>query len=219
MTVVESSPATMESVKLDLRFTGDTRVEPGSALESQICDKFVAARQKQLERFNDPDFDLPSMPPCVVKVMEISQSPDPSLRALENVLQMDQALAAKILRMANSPIYGGTRRIDSLQSAINRLGVVSIRNVVLAIAVNSTIKSAAKIGPVANVLWEHSIATGIASQVLARAGLPRISNTWTRRSTCVALSSPWASKAFFSSGNVAAFADFLHTFTDCFSAK
>ncbi|MEI6231513.1 MAG: HDOD domain-containing protein [Planctomycetota bacterium] len=168
MNVVESSTATMEAVKLDLRFTGDTRIEPSSALECQISDKFVSARRKQLERFNDPDFDLPSMPPCVTKVVEISQSPDPSPRALEQVLQLDQALAAKILRMANSPIYGGTRRIDTLQSAITRLGVVSIRNVVLAIAVNSTIKSDSRIGPVANVLWEHSISTGIAAQVLAK---------------------------------------------------
>ena len=59
----------------------------------------------------------------------------------------------------------------------------------------------------------------MASQVLARAVLPTISKTCSRRSIWWALSSRWLSKTFLSSGSLAALAALPSERVPCFSAQ
>jgi HD-like signal output (HDOD) protein len=44
--------------------------------------------------------DLPSLPQVVVRVMELTENPDSTAQEINNVLNQDQAMTAKVLRMA-----------------------------------------------------------------------------------------------------------------------
>ena len=93
-----------------------------------------------LERVLD---DAPEAVPLNQTAMEIiRQTGDPSSTASEiaRVLQTDQALAARVLKIANSAFYGLPRQIASIESAVMLLGQKTVRNVALTATMSSAVE-------------------------------------------------------------------------------
>lgn len=153
--------------EMNLLFSGTPRVTPQGPAEEEFSSRFNLWAGNCRETFADPGFDLPTLPSSAVRVMSLLQNPDAASRDIARALQMDVVLTAKFLRMANSAIYGGTRRVDSVQAAINRLGMAVVKGVVLAISLNSTVIKEKRLGAKASELWDHSISAGLAAQELA----------------------------------------------------
>lgn len=61
--------------------------------------------------------NLPPMPHIILKAREILSEPDSSLRELARVIEIDQALVAKVLTLANSAYYGVSGMVSSIQHA------------------------------------------------------------------------------------------------------
>ncbi len=91
-----------------------------------------ALRLHVVDRLLKEDFSVPAMPQLAVRVLELTRDENFSLRALEKLVQTDQAVTARILRYANSVLVGSERRVDSLGLAIQRLGTDEVVNVILA---------------------------------------------------------------------------------------
>ena len=89
------------------------------------------------------------------------------LARLEKAVAMDQALTAKILRIANSPFYGAVREIKTVSEAIVRLGFVTIRNWTLVTATRSVFLGAGAT-PLFHKIWRQSILTAMAAQLVAQ---------------------------------------------------
>ena len=49
--------------------------------------------------------DLPTLPSTLMKIWTILESPDSSSSDIEEVIALDMSLAAKVIRLANSPFY------------------------------------------------------------------------------------------------------------------
>lgn len=77
---------------------------------------------------------LPSLPHVVHQVLELVQDPESSVADLVEVLLLDQAMTARILRLANSSYYGFVRRIDTITQAVAVLGKNDIGDHVLGTA-------------------------------------------------------------------------------------
>ncbi|WP_456371366.1 HDOD domain-containing protein [Thermodesulfatator atlanticus] len=111
---------------------------------------------------------LPTLPQTSQRVLTAIEK-DASAKELEKIIHEDQALAAKILKIANSPLYataGGETK--SLKMAIVRLGFGEVRNIVLANALNYVLKPAATFRKFDLVrLWIHSIGVARAAFLLA----------------------------------------------------
>lgn len=67
--------------------------------------------------------NLPSPPGVALQIIELAQDPNASLADAARVVAMDPALSARILRMANSPLYATRRRATTLAQAMSTLGV------------------------------------------------------------------------------------------------
>ncbi|MFQ5653337.1 MAG: HDOD domain-containing protein, partial [Planctomycetota bacterium] len=65
---------------------------------------------------------LPSMPMVVMKVLELVDRENVTAKEIASTIQQDPALAAKLLQAANSPFFGVTREIGSIQQAAVVLG-------------------------------------------------------------------------------------------------
>ena len=112
---------------------------------------------------------LPPLPTSAMRVIALTKNPATSARELENVIGQDPALAAGMLRQANSAYYGYARRISSLQEAIVVLGFQATQGLAMASAV----------GPILKVklvgyeieqdgLWKHSMITAMAAKSLCK---------------------------------------------------
>ena len=80
--------------------------------------------------------DLPALPSVVKRVMELTEDPNSTARDINEVINQDQSMTAKVLRLANSAFYGFPRRISSVTDATIMLGFQTIRSIVIAASVS-----------------------------------------------------------------------------------
>mgnify|MGYP002780251526 FL=1 len=75
---------------------------------------------------------LPPPPALSLDLMRRTEDPDVSAREVAALVEGDPALAAKVLRLCNSAMYSGGRRIDDIHTAVVWLGNLTLRRLVLA---------------------------------------------------------------------------------------
>jgi putative nucleotidyltransferase with HDIG domain len=115
---------------------------------------------------------LPSLPTVVQELMLLVRQSEVQLDVVTHTLQLDQALSAKALQLANSPFYGLSGRIDSIRDAINILGMRQLGSLVIAAALTLQFEQLHGQSLHMNAFWRHSIGCATAARQLAqRAGL------------------------------------------------
>ena len=118
-----------------------------------------------LNQFEIKAAELPVLPVTAQKVLGLMSDPDVSIEKLKRLVVADPGLATKILKIANSAFYGGNRNIENLNQAILRLGLNSVRSIVVATSMKNTYK---KFGLTEKLLWEQLIGSAMASSTIAR---------------------------------------------------
>jgi HD-like signal output (HDOD) protein len=116
--------------------------------------------------------ELPALPRAAAHIMAVIEDPRTTATSLEKALAMDQALTAKVLRIANSPFYGAVREIRTVSEAIVRLGFVAIRNWTLVTATRSIFLTPGS-GMLYRNIWKQSVMSAMASQLVAQAARDR----------------------------------------------
>lgn len=66
---------------------------------------------------------LPTMPEMALKVREVAENPNASVKQLADVIGSDAGLTARIIKVANSALYRGAVEIQDLNMALMRLGM------------------------------------------------------------------------------------------------
>lgn len=106
------------------------------------------------------DTDLAALPQVVMRVIDLTADPKATPADLERVIGSDQALAAKLLTLANSSYYGLPRRISSLREAVVFLGFKTLRNMAMTITTfNLFLGRSDADSLVARAVWRHSVDT------------------------------------------------------------
>jgi HD-like signal output (HDOD) protein len=114
--------------------------------------------------------NLPPMPHIILKAREILSDPDSSLRELAKVIEVDQALVAKVLTLANSAYYGVSGMISSIQHASVLLGQKTLGQMIT-ISASSVLlnKKLRGYGIAPDDMWKHSLACAFAAKRIAEA--------------------------------------------------
>ena len=146
---------------------GTLRAEPVTAVEKRLSQEFQDVVSTCRAKFAEPGFDLPTLPSSALRTIELIQDPNVSTRRIAETIRLDLVLTAKFLRMANSALYAGSRRVDSLQHAIDRLGLATVRSMLLAASLRTTLIKEKRLSEKTVELWRHSIHTALAAQCLA----------------------------------------------------
>jgi putative nucleotidyltransferase with HDIG domain len=112
--------------------------------------------------------DLPPLPFIVHKILSLTQDKTSNTSELAQVLSNDQALAAKVLRIANSPLYHVSSVVTSISHAVALLGYRTIRNLAMGISTIDTFNQSPE-NPLLprDQFWEHSLATALGCKALA----------------------------------------------------
>ena len=90
---------------------------------------------KELVQSSTSVFTLPEI---YFRVREVVDDPDSTMDDLANVLKLDPAISARLLRLVNSPFYGFAKQIDTISRAVNLLGIQAINDLVTATTVGRT---------------------------------------------------------------------------------
>jgi putative nucleotidyltransferase with HDIG domain len=126
----------------------------------------VTDKRSELKKIILDTKTLPTLPSVIHKLDSLSDNEKSSVQEMARIVSSDQALSARILRLANSPSYG-FYRVSTISNAMILLGV----NVVKSLALSSSIFAVMEKDSVG--LWEHSLGVGVAANLIARKlGLP-----------------------------------------------
>ena len=122
---LEVSRVLLDAVRLFDERTRDTDKQRSEALE--LLNR----------RLYDEDFQLPVLPSILMQLISLMEDDSATFQDMARVIMTDQVLISRILKIANSPVYGGSGQVDSIHFAIVRLGMREIMTIVTGIKLHS----------------------------------------------------------------------------------
>lgn len=109
---------------------------------------------------------IPTIPKVVQELIATFEQADVNVDEIADRIVLDQTLSAKVLRIANTPAYGGSRRIASVRDAVLVLGFNAVRTLVLACGFTNAFK--APPGFDLRRFWSQTFRTAATCKWLAR---------------------------------------------------
>jgi putative nucleotidyltransferase with HDIG domain len=146
--------------------TIDQTAPAASALDQQGVQQF---RAEVIGRKN-----LPTIPAVLAKIIGLTDGENASGKDLVEVVEHDQSLTSKILRLANSAFFGQSRQVATIPRAVVLLGFSTVRNLALSVKVWEALGNGVSKAHLEE-LWGHSVAVAVATKHLTarlRAGDP-----------------------------------------------
>ena len=115
--------------------------------------------------------NLPTLPIIVNELTNIMENPDTSTQAVEEVMVSDQSICTRILRIANTSFYRGSReKVTCANEAIGTIGFDKIKDVILTTSVFKVFsgKESAEEKFSLENMWKHSMGVAAASRSIAK---------------------------------------------------
>jgi HD-like signal output (HDOD) protein len=123
---------------------------------------------------------MPSIPVILAPLLRYLEQPLEQLEVqkVEELIGQDKSLAAQCIHMANSPLFGRWKPVDSVRGAVVALGMHRMRDIATSCCILTLMPSVqALIDPV--VFWEHSFGCALVSQQFAhKIGFPNAAKAY-----------------------------------------
>jgi putative nucleotidyltransferase with HDIG domain len=137
--------------------------ESGACLQNEAEFLTPAELIKQLDTVHE----LPTLPSVAQRVNTMLQDINTPAKELAQVIEKDQAIVPKLLKLVNSAFYGFNKKITSISHAVMLIGYNTVRNAIISVAVIDSLKLKDKFnGFDITQFWEHAIAVGTVSRYL-----------------------------------------------------
>ncbi|MCH7600675.1 MAG: HDOD domain-containing protein [Myxococcales bacterium] len=124
--------------------------------------------EQLLKALSAPDYRPPTLPAVAVDLMSLSQQPDVDFDDVVVLLEQDSMIAGRIIKMVQSPIYAGASQLTSLRDALVRLGLKTLRDVVMQIAMNMKVFRSPDYADTMDLIRRHCTMTAHLSKVVSK---------------------------------------------------
>jgi len=116
---------------------------------------------------------LPAFPQSVNKILELTAKIDVAPKDLVSVVERDIVLTARVLKLVNSPFFGLSREVTSVQHAVVYVGINTVKNVAISVAMSGSLPKNNDAGLDMEQFWVQSLSVGVIAKLLAeRKGVP-----------------------------------------------
>ena len=130
-----------------------------------------------LRRITQSIINLPTLPTIAAKLIELVDKRNTTAKMIGELIEDDQVLTAKLLKMCNSAYYGLANKVDNVQHAIVLLGFDTVKEVTLSVSVLNYFKRSGNESQFDLMkFWEHSAAVGIGARLIAKEVCPAKAN-------------------------------------------
>ena len=113
--------------------------------------------------------NLPSPPGIALRIIELAQDPEADITTAADIIAIDMALSARMLRIANSPLYASRRRIENLGQALTMLGLNATVSLALGFTVTQGLAGPGPGQDLRERAWRRSILSALAATLLGQA--------------------------------------------------
>jgi putative nucleotidyltransferase with HDIG domain len=111
--------------------------------------------------------DLPPLPHVASRVIELASDVTANASDLEKLISRDQALTTRVLKIANSALFGRRATISTVSRAVVMVGFKAVQSLVVAASTEALFRSSS-VNFKDKLLWEHAVAAALAAGILAR---------------------------------------------------
>ncbi len=120
---------------------------------------------KELDRIRD----IPTLPVMVMEANRLLEDPNTSVAKICSIIEKDQAMTMKILKLVNSSFYGLPSQISTIRNAIVVLGYNTVRNAIMTLTIMKLMpkKGVWIQGFSAGDLWSHAVEVAVVCRHLA----------------------------------------------------
>lgn len=112
--------------------------------------------------------NLPTPPGVALRIIELAQDPDVVMSAAADAIGMDAALSARMLRIANSPLYASRRRVENLSQALTVLGLNATLTLALGFSLAQGLRGSGRYAAHQEKTWRRSVVSGLISRLLGQ---------------------------------------------------
>jgi HD-like signal output (HDOD) protein len=112
--------------------------------------------------------NLFTLPDVAIRLNNLIDQPDTSIKDLVEVVQLDAAISATVLRLANSAWYGLPSKVDTISRAITLIGQKALRDLVMSTSVITTFKGISSEFVDMRDFWDNSVTCGVVTRNLAQ---------------------------------------------------
>jgi len=110
--------------------------------------------------------NFPSPPAIALQIIELAAEPEIDLGRVAAVISRDPGLSAKVMRVANSPLYSKRRKSDNLRQALVNLGLNAATTLALSFSLLGAYQTAPGAGIDYTRFWRRAILSAVAARTL-----------------------------------------------------
>ncbi|MCP4509851.1 MAG: HDOD domain-containing protein, partial [Fuerstiella sp.] len=136
-----------------------------------------AATTLSLEKLLASD-QVPSLPEVAVRIIQIAQEEDPDTQELIAAIRTDPAIAGRVLKFANSALFGLRTRASSIDAAVPMLGMTLVRTLVLGFSLAEQSNPSASLKPWYRRLWKETLFQASAAEYMGEQNTASDAPTW-----------------------------------------
>ena len=126
----------------------------------------------ELDDLLSRDLQLPVCPQVFIRLSQLLENSERPASELTQTLTSDPALAAQVLRVSNSAMYGMNRSLRSIDEAVFRIGYTEVWSIAAALKAKELFSSGATWSAFNERLWKHSLEVGVIARELCASSLP-----------------------------------------------
>jgi len=167
---VELEPITVDlaPVSSGRRYRTRASAPPPAADEpvsEKLVDELIAII---LERIETDRLVLPAMPASAMRAIRELDNPNVTFRAISTIIGDDPVLAPQLFRLASTAQYANTERPRTVEQAISRLGMGTLKSTLIELSAHQVYDSRnRKIRKAFKGIWDHTVAVATAARMVA----------------------------------------------------
>ncbi len=109
----------------------------------------------------------------ITEFQQAMSNPEIPVEKIASIIEKDTGLTSTVLKTANSSFYGLSKKVSTVKQAISVLGYRTLERIFLTQTIQKSFK--AEDSEISSNLWQHSLATAIASQIIVSIKNPSLS--------------------------------------------
>jgi putative nucleotidyltransferase with HDIG domain len=127
----------------------------------------IGGPSDQAARIPWANLRIPSFPQIAIRMLQLTNNEDVSMRQLGDLISSDPAFSSEVLTIANSALYAPRSPVTSILQAIGVLGLNRLKGVCLTVGVRAYLGKSLN-RPSLRAIWRHSLACALIAEQLAQ---------------------------------------------------
>jgi len=126
-------------------------------------------RDQLLTAIDQDQLTLPTLPEVALKVRDIAEDDNATIQDISKTISDDAAMSARIIKVVNSPLFRGSREINTLNMVVSRLGMDYTSSLAMGLAMEQMFQATSDmVDRRLRTIWQRSTEIAGIAQVLAQ---------------------------------------------------